>query len=72
MVADADCATACGSAFDPRTMLCAGSPDVDTARYDSGGPLLVDGRLAGLASWSKGTARPGFPTVYTRLPNAGF
>ncbi|WP_174185480.1 S1 family peptidase [Nocardia barduliensis] len=72
LVTDEVCAAAYGSAFDPSTMLCAGSPAADAARYDSGGPLLVDGRLAGLASWSKGTTRPGFPSVYTRLTGVEF
>ncbi|WP_040867396.1 S1 family peptidase [Nocardia exalbida] len=69
---DAECATAYGPAFDPHTMLCAGSPTADTAQYDSGGPIVVDGRLAGLTSWGTGAARPGFPTVYTRLAAPNF
>lgn len=72
LVPDADCAAAYGSAFDPNEMLCAGSPAADTAEYDSGGPLLVDGQLAGLTSWGKGAARPGFPGVYTKLSAVGF
>ncbi|MEU7629539.1 serine protease [Nocardia sp. NPDC049220] len=72
VVADDDCVAAYGAAFDPRTMLCAGSPDADTAEYDSGGPLLVDGRLVGLTSWGKGAARPRFPTVYSRTSAANF
>ncbi|MGK8500026.1 S1 family peptidase [Nocardia asiatica] len=72
LVTDAECAAAYGSAFDPSTMLCAGSPAADTARYDGGGPLLVDGRLAGLTSWDEGAARPGFPKVYTRLTGVTF
>lgn len=72
LAADGECATAYGSAFDPSTMLCAGTPTADTAQYDSGGPMLVDGRLAGLTSWGVGAARPGFPTVYTRLTSPDF
>ncbi|MFI9404786.1 S1 family peptidase [Nocardia sp. NPDC052316] len=67
LVPDAECAAAYGAAFDPRDMLCAGSTAADTGQYDSGGPLLVDGRLVGLTSWGKGAARPGFPGVYTKL-----
>ncbi|MCW2947009.1 MAG: trypsin-7-like, partial [Actinoallomurus sp.] len=40
----------------------------DTCQFDSGGPLVVQGRLAGLTSWAYGCARPGYPGVYTRLP----
>ncbi|WP_063017883.1 S1 family peptidase [Nocardia niwae] len=69
---DGECAAAYGSAFDPHTMLCAGTPAADTAQYDSGGPLLVDGRLTGLTSWGVGAARPGFPTVYTRVSATNF
>jgi secreted trypsin-like serine protease len=69
LVSDAVCATAYGSAFDPHDMFCAGSTEADTGEYDSGGPLLVDGNLTGLTSWAKGSARPGFPGVYARLPH---
>ncbi|MBF6335434.1 serine protease [Nocardia abscessus] len=72
LVNDAECAAAYGSAFDPYTMLCAGSPTAGATQYDSGGPLLVDGRLTGLISWGEGTARPGFPDVYTRLTGIEF
>ncbi|MGW4094227.1 S1 family peptidase [Nocardia sp. NPDC004718] len=72
LATDGECTTAYGPAFDPYTMLCAGTPTADTAQYDSGGPLLIDGRLAGLTSWGVGAARPGFPTVYTRLTGPGF
>lgn len=54
--------------FDAKTMLCAGSSSADTCQFDSGGPLIVDGRLAGLTSWAYGCARPGYPGIYTRLP----
>jgi secreted trypsin-like serine protease len=68
LVSDAGCAQAYGSAFDAGDMVCAGSPQADTCLLDSGGPLLVGDRLAGLTSWAYGCARPGYPGVYTRLP----
>lgn len=68
LVSDAVCAKAYGSAFDSHDMACAGSPQADTCLFDSGGPLVVRGRLAGLTSWAYGCARPGYPGVYTRLP----
>lgn len=34
---------------------------------DSGGPLTVNNELTGLVSWANGCARPGYPTVYTRV-----
>jgi secreted trypsin-like serine protease len=67
LVSDARCASAYGSAFDAHDMVCAGSPHGDTCQFDSGGPLVVQGRLAGLTSWAYGCARPGYPGVYTRL-----
>ncbi|MGI8332244.1 S1 family peptidase [Actinomadura scrupuli] len=68
LVSDAACAAAYGTSFDAGDMVCAGSPRADTCLLDSGGPLVVGGRLAGLTSWSYGCARPGYPGVYTRLP----
>lgn len=65
---DTDCTVAYRATYDPSDMVCAGSPEADTADFDSGGPLLVDSRLVGLTSWGNGTARPGYPGVYTRLP----
>ncbi|WP_280268201.1 S1 family peptidase [Nocardia wallacei] len=68
---DAACA-AYGPEFDPREAVCAGSAAADSAQFDSGGPLLVDGRLAGVVSWGKGAARPGYPGIYARVPSLDF
>lgn len=67
IAADSTCASAYGSSFDASTMVCAGTPQADTCQYDSGGPLVLAGKLAGLTSWARGCARAGFPGVYTRL-----
>jgi secreted trypsin-like serine protease len=67
LVPDPRCAAAYGSSFDHRDMVCAGSTHGDTCQFDSGGPLIVQGRLAGLTSWAYGCARSGYPGVYTRL-----
>ncbi len=67
LVPDARCSSAYGGAFDHVDMVCAGSPSADTCQFDGGGPLVVDGRLAGLTSWAYGCARPGYPGVYSRL-----
>lgn len=67
LVPDAACAQAYGSAFDPTDMTCAGSPVADTGEFDSGGPLLVDGKLVAITSWANGVARPGFPGVYAKV-----
>ncbi|MFD0691656.1 S1 family peptidase [Actinomadura fibrosa] len=64
---DAACRRAYGASYDPADMVCAGSPKADTCQFDSGGPLLAAGRLAGLTSWAYGCARPGYPGVYARL-----
>ncbi|MFI5729420.1 S1 family peptidase [Kribbella sp. NPDC051587] len=66
IVADSTCTTSYGSSFDAG-MVCAGTTQADTCQYDSGGPLILDGKLAGLTSWAHGCAREGFPGVYTRL-----
>uniref|UniRef100_A0AAR5QFA4 Peptidase S1 domain-containing protein n=1 Tax=Dendroctonus ponderosae TaxID=77166 RepID=A0AAR5QFA4_DENPD len=54
-------------------MLCAGFLDgsADVCNGDSGGPLIVDGYLTGVVSWSKfgGCASEGFPAVYTSVPS---
>jgi secreted trypsin-like serine protease len=67
LVPDARCAQAYGSSFDRRDMVCAGSPHGDTCQFDSGGPLVIQNRLAGVTSWAYGCARPGYPGVYSRL-----
>jgi secreted trypsin-like serine protease len=68
LVSDDRCAGAYGhGVFDAKDMVCAGSPQADTCQFDSGGPLVLQGRLAGLTSWAYGCARPGYPGVYTRL-----
>lgn len=68
MVSDADCAAAYPGTFDGSEMACAGSTTADTGEFDSGGPLLVDGKLVGITSWARGTAQAGYPGVYARMP----
>ncbi|AHH18909.1 trypsin-like protease [Nocardia nova SH22a] len=72
LVPDTTCAAAYGTEFDAAEAVCAGSPAADAANFDSGGPLLVDGKLAGIVSWGKGAAEPGFPGVYARIPALDF
>jgi secreted trypsin-like serine protease len=68
IASDARCAAAYGrDAFEAKDMVCAGSPQADTCQFDSGGPLIIQGRLAGLTSWAYGCARTGYPGVYSRL-----
>ncbi len=71
LASDASCAAAYGAEFDPAEALCAGSTIADTAEFDSGGPLLVDGAVAGITAWGKGAAQPGYPGVYARIPSGG-
>jgi secreted trypsin-like serine protease len=72
LVPDTTCAEAYGTEFNPAEALCAGSTTADTGEFDSGGPLLVDGKVAGITSWGKGSAEPGFPGVYARIPPLNF
>lgn len=50
-------------------MVCAGlrQGGKDACSADSGGPLLIGGRLAGIVSWGDGCALPRKPGVYTRV-----
>ncbi|MFE3028133.1 serine protease [Nocardia tengchongensis] len=70
MVPDTDCAAAYPGAFDATEMVCAGSTTADTGELDSGGPLLIDGKLVAITSWARGTALAGYPTVYARIPTS--
>ena len=61
-------------AYDPTQMLCAGIPGsggIDTCQGDSGGPLAVSVNgtyyLAGVVSWGRGCAQPGYPGIYARV-----
>ncbi|QUQ71565.1 S1 family peptidase [Kutzneria sp. CA-103260] len=70
VVSDQTCASE-ESDFDAGSMVCAGYPQGgrDACAGDSGGPMVVDGRLVGVVSWGDGCARAGKPGVYTRLVN---
>lgn len=57
-----------GTAYDPNAMFCAGyltPPGRDACQGDGGGPLVVDGRLAGIVSWSIGCGH--YPSFYTKV-----
>lgn len=68
VVANRDCADAYPS-FDGAAMFCAGVPKGgrDACAGDSGGPFVINGRLAGVVSYGTGCARAGYPGVYTRM-----
>uniref|UniRef100_A0A0C9Q235 chymotrypsin n=1 Tax=Fopius arisanus TaxID=64838 RepID=A0A0C9Q235_9HYME len=52
------------------TAICANDPTEvkGSCHGDSGGPMLVDGVLIGIVSWSYHCALSDYPTVYTRVP----
>ncbi len=58
-----------GAGFDKATMLCAGFEDgrKTILQGDSGGPLSVDGKIVGVASWSRSDFQ--WYSVYGRLDN---
>ncbi|XP_046419489.1 trypsin-1-like [Neodiprion fabricii] len=53
----------------PYGEICAGYSDGghDACTGDSGGPLAIDGVLAGIVTWGKGCAEAGWPGVYTEV-----
>ncbi|HEX5404655.1 MAG TPA: serine protease [Pseudonocardiaceae bacterium] len=56
-----------GSPYDSAAMFCAGDPTqpVGTCIGDDGGPLVIDGKLAGIVSWRIGCGT--HPDYYTRV-----
>jgi secreted trypsin-like serine protease len=68
VIADAECGRE-SSGFNANSMVCAGYPDGgrDACAGDSGGPMVVDGRLVGIVSFGEGCARAGNPGYYTRV-----
>jgi trypsin len=76
VVADSMCARlhdafVSGTAYDPKAMLCAGylppagTIGPDACQGDAGGPLVIDGELAGIVSWGIGCGH--YPGFYTRV-----
>ncbi|XP_063834006.1 vitellin-degrading protease-like [Ostrinia nubilalis] len=67
-VADSKCRDAYGKYF-TGNMLCAGLPEggKNACYGDSGGPLIHNGKLAGVVSFGIGCARPDYPAVYAKV-----
>ncbi|MGW0208687.1 S1 family peptidase [Streptomyces sp. NPDC003233] len=70
-VSDARCRSAYGAYhLSTRDLVCAGnwtSGGVDACTHDSGGPLLIGGRIAGTVSGGVGCALARLPGTYARL-----
>mmetsp|Transcript_19664 Transcript_19664/g.39865 ORF Transcript_19664/g.39865 Transcript_19664/m.39865 type:complete len:438 (-) Transcript_19664:242-1555(-) len=52
------------------TMMCAGGEGEDFCNGDSGGPVVMNGRLYGIVSWSFQCAVVGYPSVYAKVCSA--
>ncbi|WP_370943350.1 trypsin-like serine protease [Amycolatopsis sp. cg5] len=61
--------TGVGNGVKPATMICAGFADGNPTILpgDSGGPLIIDGKVAGVASWSRSDFK--WYSIYGRLNN---
>ena len=59
----------CSSSYQDVTpsKMCAGRMGKDSCNGDSGGPLMFDGKQAGITAYGLGCAREGYPGVYTRV-----
>ncbi|XP_070161271.1 chymotrypsin-2-like [Polyergus mexicanus] len=53
------------------THICANDPNISrgSCKGDSGGPLIVNGKLVGVVSWAKACSLTDYPTVFTRIPS---
>ncbi|WP_018135245.1 S1 family serine peptidase [Acaricomes phytoseiuli] len=69
IVSNSDCSSAYGGGYYQDSMVCAGYPQggKDSCQADSGGPLVINGRLVGIVSWGSGCAQPNAYGVYTRV-----
>lgn len=48
------------------SMICAGEKGKDACQFDSGGPLLLDGKVVGIVSWGIGCGED-LPGVYASV-----
>ncbi|KAJ3623561.1 hypothetical protein MTP99_019780 [Tenebrio molitor] len=68
-VSEQDCKRAHGSDKITSRILCAGvdGGGKDTCQEDSGGSLVIDNVLAGIASWGIGCGHEDYPGVYSNV-----
>ncbi|XP_037818866.1 trypsin-3-like [Lucilia sericata] len=69
IVKQCTCSRQIGSGRITRRMICAGYKygGIDTCKYDSGGPMVINGKQVGIVSWGIGCAEPNKPGIYARV-----
>jgi len=64
---NAECIATWGANRIREDQLCAISSSVTVCGGDNGGPIVCDGKLAGVFSWGEANCSPNFPSVFARV-----
>jgi len=65
-ITNAVCANTWGNSI-IASHICVSSATGSSCNGDSGGPMVCQGRLAGVTSWGNATCNPNQPSIYTRI-----